>query len=118
MPALTSVGRIEADIEVDNVKGESIRIYIVPDDPQSAELIIGRTWLDLLHIANTKIGKILHIGFLEDETFKNIPIDEKVNRVCFKPLETAQLEKESLQIRNSFPQMMIGNLANDLKMVK
>ncbi|GBN50954.1 hypothetical protein AVEN_110296-1 [Araneus ventricosus] len=36
----TSVGRIKADIEVDNVKAESISIYIVPDDAQSVDLII------------------------------------------------------------------------------
>ncbi|GBM41058.1 hypothetical protein AVEN_180961-1 [Araneus ventricosus] len=43
MPALTSMGRITADIEVDNVKGEGIRIYVVPDETQPVDLIIGRT---------------------------------------------------------------------------
>ncbi|GBO05492.1 hypothetical protein AVEN_32192-1, partial [Araneus ventricosus] len=43
MPALTSIGRIKADIEVDNVKAKSISIYVVPDDAQSDDLIIGRT---------------------------------------------------------------------------
>ncbi|GBL84540.1 hypothetical protein AVEN_204294-1 [Araneus ventricosus] len=57
MPALTSIGRIKADIEVDNVKAERISIYVVPDDTKTVDLIIGRTWLDLPHIANTKIGK-------------------------------------------------------------
>ncbi|GBN61134.1 hypothetical protein AVEN_213052-1 [Araneus ventricosus] len=61
MPALTSVGRITADIEVDNVKGEGISIYVVPDEAQSVDLIIGRTWHDLPHIAYTKIGKRVHI---------------------------------------------------------
>ncbi|GBM45352.1 hypothetical protein AVEN_172971-1 [Araneus ventricosus] len=118
MPAVTSIGRIKADVEVDNVKGEGISMYVVPDDAQSVDLIIGRTCLDLPHIAYTKIGKRLLIGYQEDEPFRNLPIDEKVNRVCLKPLETAQLEKESLQIKNSSQQKMIGNLANDLKMVK
>ncbi|GBM34864.1 hypothetical protein AVEN_146612-1 [Araneus ventricosus] len=45
IPALTSIGRIKANIEVDNVKAESISIYVVPDDAQSVDLIIGRTWL-------------------------------------------------------------------------
>ncbi|GBM25418.1 hypothetical protein AVEN_245825-1 [Araneus ventricosus] len=62
MPALTSIGRIKADIEVDNVKAENISIYVVPDDAQSVDLIIGRTWLDLPHIAYTKIGERVHIG--------------------------------------------------------
>ncbi|GBM01082.1 hypothetical protein AVEN_136634-1 [Araneus ventricosus] len=62
MHALTSIGRIKADIEVDNVKAETISIYVVPDDAQSVDLIIGRTWLDLPHIAYTKIGERVHIG--------------------------------------------------------
>ncbi|GBN07842.1 hypothetical protein AVEN_191551-1 [Araneus ventricosus] len=118
MPALTSIGRIKADIEVDNVNARNISIYVVPDDAQSFDLIIGRTWFDLPHIAYTKMGKRVHIGYREDELFRNFPIDEKVNRVCLKRLETSQLENESLQIEDSSQQKMIGNLANDLKMVK
>ncbi|GBO32728.1 hypothetical protein AVEN_247775-1, partial [Araneus ventricosus] len=118
MPALTSIGRIKADIEVDNVKAENISIYVVPDDAQSVDLIIGRTWLDLPHIAYTKIGKRVHIGYREDELFRNFPIDEKVNPVCLKRLETAQSENESMQIKDTSQQKMMGNLANDLKMVK
>ncbi|GBM47281.1 hypothetical protein AVEN_83605-1 [Araneus ventricosus] len=70
------------------------------------------------HITFVKIGKRVHIGYREDELFRNFPIDEKVNRVCLKRLETAQLESEDLQIKDSSQQKMIGNLANDLKMVK
>ncbi|GBM40312.1 hypothetical protein AVEN_23878-1 [Araneus ventricosus] len=118
MPALTSIGRIKSDIEVDNVKAKKMSIYVVPDDAQSFDLIIGRTWLDLPHISYTKIGKRVHIGYREDELFRNFLIDEKVNRVCLKRLETSQLENESLQIKVSSQLKMIGNLANDLKMVK
>ncbi|GBM34442.1 hypothetical protein AVEN_226855-1 [Araneus ventricosus] len=64
------------------------------------------------------MGKRVHIGYREDELFRNFPIDEKVNRVCVKRLETAQLESESLQIKDFSKQKIIGNLANDLKMVK
>ncbi|GBM47098.1 hypothetical protein AVEN_47007-1 [Araneus ventricosus] len=118
MPALTSIGKIKADNEVDNVKLESMSIYVVPDDVQSVDLIIGRTWLDLPHITYTRIGKRVHIGYREDELFRNFPIDEKVNPVCLKRLETAQLESESLQIKDSSQHKIMGNLANDLKMVK
>ncbi|GBL75964.1 hypothetical protein AVEN_234288-1 [Araneus ventricosus] len=97
MPALTSIGRIKADIEVDNAKAESISIYVAPDDAQSVDLIIGRTWLDFPHIAYAKIGKRVHIRYVEDELFRNFPIDENVNPVCLKRLETAHLESESLQ---------------------
>ncbi|GBM21338.1 hypothetical protein AVEN_149908-1 [Araneus ventricosus] len=118
MPALTSIGRITADIEVDNVKAENISIYIVPDDAQSVDLIVRRTWLDIPHIAYTKIGERVHIGYREDELFRNFPIDEKVNPVCLERLETAQSESESLQIKDTSRQKMMGNFANDLKMGK
>ncbi|GBN17438.1 hypothetical protein AVEN_179703-1 [Araneus ventricosus] len=118
MPALTSIGRIKADIEVDNVKAENISIYVVPDDAQSFDLIIQRTWLDLSHISYTKMGKRVHIEYHDDELFRNFPIVEKVNRVCINRLETAQLESESLQIKDFSQQKMLGNLANDFKMVK
>ncbi|GBM26216.1 hypothetical protein AVEN_22778-1 [Araneus ventricosus] len=118
MPALTSIRRIKADIEVDNVKAENISIYVVPNDAASVDLIIGRTWLDLPHIAYTKIGKRDHIGYREDELFRNFPIDGKVNPVCLERLETAQSESESLQIKDTSQQKMMGNLADDLKMVK
>ncbi|GBN78713.1 hypothetical protein AVEN_132581-1 [Araneus ventricosus] len=118
MPALTSIRRIKPDIEVDNVKAENISIYVVPDDAQSVDPIIGRTWVDLPHIAYSKIGKRVHIGYRENELFRNFPIDEKVNPVCLKCLETTQSESESLQIKDTSQQKMMGNLANDLKMVK
>ncbi|GBL87286.1 hypothetical protein AVEN_270547-1 [Araneus ventricosus] len=118
MPALKSIGRIKADIEVDNVKDGSIIIYVVPDNVQSVDLFIGSIWLDLPHIASEKIGKRVHIGYREEELFRNFPIDEKVNPVCLKRLETAQIESESLQINDSSQKKMVGNLENDLKMVK
>ncbi|GBM31153.1 hypothetical protein AVEN_109995-1 [Araneus ventricosus] len=117
MPALTAIGRIKADIEVDNVKAENISTYVIPDDAQSVDLIIGRAWLDIPHIAYTKIGERVHIGYREDELFRNFPIDEKVNPVCLKRLETAQSESESLQIKDTSQQKMMGNLANDLNLL-
>ncbi|GBM35440.1 hypothetical protein AVEN_73240-1 [Araneus ventricosus] len=63
-------------------------------------------------------GERVHIGYREDELFRNFPIDEKVNPVCLERLETAQSESESLQIKDTSQQKMMGNLADDLKMVK
>ncbi|GBM79789.1 hypothetical protein AVEN_29254-1 [Araneus ventricosus] len=86
IPALTSIGRIKAVIEVDNVKGESIIIHLVPDNAQLVDLIIGRTWLDLAHIVYTKIGQRVHIAYLKDDPFRNFIIDENINRICLLKL--------------------------------
>ncbi|GBL88574.1 hypothetical protein AVEN_195588-1 [Araneus ventricosus] len=101
MSALTSIGRIKADIEVDSVKAENISICVVPDDAQSVHLIIGRTWLDLPHIAYTRKGNRVHIGYREDEPFRNFPIDENINRICLKALEATKLEKNTVNLISS-----------------
>ncbi|GBM21662.1 hypothetical protein AVEN_47982-1 [Araneus ventricosus] len=97
MPALISMGRITADIEVDNVKGEGISVYVVPDEAQPVDLIIGRTWLDLPHIAYTRIRNRVHIGYREDEPFRNFPIDENISRICLKALEATKLQKNTVR---------------------
>ncbi|GBN06587.1 hypothetical protein AVEN_226351-1 [Araneus ventricosus] len=91
MPAVTFMGRIAADIEVHNVKGKGISIYVVPDDAQPVDLIIRRKLLYLPYIAYTRIGKIFHIGYQEDEPFRNFPIDENINRIFLKAPETTKL---------------------------
>ncbi|GBN47080.1 hypothetical protein AVEN_202213-1 [Araneus ventricosus] len=91
LPAVTSIGKMKGDIEVDNVKGEGTCIYIAPDDVQPVDLIIERTWLHLSHIAYAKIGKRFHIGQREDESFRNFRIDEKINRICLEDLDTTKL---------------------------
>ncbi|GBM67080.1 Retrovirus-related Pol polyprotein from transposon 412, partial [Araneus ventricosus] len=110
IPALTSMGRITADIEVDNVKGEGISVYVVPDEAQPVDLIIGRTWLDLPHIAYTRIGDRVHIGYREDEPFRNFPIDENISRICLKALEATKLEKNTVDLVSSRAESMENGL--------
>ncbi|GBM07784.1 hypothetical protein AVEN_33080-1 [Araneus ventricosus] len=120
MPALTSMGRITADIEVDNVKGEGISVYFVPDEVQPLDIIIGRTWLDLPHIAYTRIGNRVHIGYREDEPFRNFPIDENISRICLKALEATKLEKSTVDLVSSRAEsienglIMIENPSEDI----
>ncbi|GBN90801.1 hypothetical protein AVEN_216093-1 [Araneus ventricosus] len=72
----------------------------------------------LYGITHNKRGERVHIGYRKDELFRNFPIDVKVNPVCLERLETAQAESESLQIKDTSQLRMMGNLADDLKMVK
>ncbi len=101
VPAVTTIGRIEADIEVDNVIGRCISIYIVPDNAQPVDFIIGRTWLDLPYIAYARIGKGFHIGYREEEPFSNFLIDEKVDRIRLKVLVTTELDKNTVNLVRS-----------------
>ncbi|GBN82214.1 hypothetical protein AVEN_45109-1 [Araneus ventricosus] len=63
-------------------------------------------------------GERVHNGYREDELFRNVLIDEKGNPVCLERLETAQSESESLRIKDASQHKMMGNLADDLKIVK
>ncbi|GBM18490.1 hypothetical protein AVEN_66847-1 [Araneus ventricosus] len=74
------------------------------------------TSIGRIEVDNVK-GEGTSIYVVPDDA-QNFPNDEKVNPVCLKRLATAQLESESLQIQGFFQQKMMGNLANDLKMVK
>ncbi|GBM20008.1 Retrovirus-related Pol polyprotein from transposon 412 [Araneus ventricosus] len=65
------------------------------------DLIILWTWFDLLHIADTRIRKRFHIGYQEYEPFRNFPIDENINRICLKALETTKLEKSIVNLVSS-----------------
>ncbi|GFT52715.1 retrovirus-related Pol polyprotein from transposon 17.6 [Nephila pilipes] len=100
-PAMTSKGRIKADIEADDVKGQGISIYIFLGNAHPVDLIIGRTWLNLLQIAYARLGKRFHTEYLKDETFSNLVINEKINRICLKALKATKLEKKTVNLVSS-----------------
>ncbi|GBM89423.1 hypothetical protein AVEN_153445-1 [Araneus ventricosus] len=87
-----------------------MNIYVVHDDAQSADLNIGRPWLDFPHIAYAKIGKRVHIGYRKDELIRNFPIDEEVNPVCLKRLETPQNNDFLLKINAYYDKEKSGKL--------
>ncbi|GBM30432.1 hypothetical protein AVEN_109542-1 [Araneus ventricosus] len=96
--AITTNGNKKLYGIIHNERGEGISIYVVTDEAQPVDLIIGRTWLDLPHIAYTRIGKRIYIGYREDEPFRNFPTDENINRICLKALEDTKLEKNTVNL--------------------
>ncbi|GBM64360.1 hypothetical protein AVEN_11013-1 [Araneus ventricosus] len=45
-----------------------------------------------------RIGDRVHIGYREDEPFRNFPIDENLSRICLKALEATKLEKNTIDL--------------------
>lgn len=58
-----SSGEIYADIKVDEVSAESIKIMIVPDDAQPTDVIIGRSFTDLENIVYFRIDDKLEFKY-------------------------------------------------------
>ncbi|GBM70988.1 hypothetical protein AVEN_163710-1 [Araneus ventricosus] len=54
----------------------------------------------------------------EDELFRNFPIDEEVNPVCLECLGNSSVRRVKVCRFKTFPEKMMGNLADDHKMVK
>ncbi|UYV68120.1 hypothetical protein LAZ67_5003109 [Cordylochernes scorpioides] len=55
-PAARTVGKTTVDLEIDGVVGKEIAVFIVNDDAQPYDLLIGRTWTDLPYVSFAKIG--------------------------------------------------------------
>ncbi|GBN38178.1 hypothetical protein AVEN_195508-1 [Araneus ventricosus] len=87
---------------------------LITQDPKSAL----KLQISIKFRTTSAEGSLVKEEEREDELFRNFPIDEKVNPACLERLETAQPESDSLQIKDTSQQKMMGKLANDLKTVK
>jgi hypothetical protein len=81
--------KVIADITIDNVKVESVPLFVVMDSAQHIDLLIGQTWTEHPNVAFLKLGNQLIIG--TSESFKStyrmasvesaVSINNKVNFV-------------------------------------
>ncbi|KAH7944762.1 hypothetical protein HPB49_000292 [Dermacentor silvarum] len=56
VPAAKSIGRCKTDLCIDGVLAKDIPILVVPDEAQSVDLLVGRTFTELPYIAYARIG--------------------------------------------------------------
>ncbi|UYV70463.1 K02A2.6-like, partial [Cordylochernes scorpioides] len=54
-PAARTVGKTTVDLEIDGIVGREITVFIVNDDAQPYDLLIGRTWTDLPYVSFARI---------------------------------------------------------------
>ncbi|KAL1484987.1 hypothetical protein MTO96_032247 [Rhipicephalus appendiculatus] len=50
VPAVRAIAKCRADLMIDGVVGENIPILVVPDEAQSVDLIVGRTYTELAYV--------------------------------------------------------------------
>ncbi|UYV63245.1 hypothetical protein LAZ67_2003535 [Cordylochernes scorpioides] len=100
-PAARTVGKTTVDLEIDGVVGKEIAVFIVNDDAQPYDLLIGRTWTDLPYVSFARIGKELHIGYSTEFPFANLQEEIKSRRVELRATETVQLESDSINFTSA-----------------
>ncbi|UYV79514.1 hypothetical protein LAZ67_17002951, partial [Cordylochernes scorpioides] len=100
-PAARTVGKTTVDLEIDGVVGKEIAVFIVNDDAQPYDLLIGRTWTDLPYVSFARIGKELHIGYSSEFPFTNLQEEIKSRRIELRATETVQLESDSINFTSA-----------------
>ncbi|UYV62889.1 hypothetical protein LAZ67_2002263 [Cordylochernes scorpioides] len=100
-PAARTVGKTTVDLEIDGIVGREITVFIVNDDAQPYDLLIGRTWTDLPYVSFARIGKELHIGYSSEFPFANLQEEIKSRRIELRATETVQLESDSINFTSA-----------------
>ncbi|UYV75158.1 hypothetical protein LAZ67_12002698 [Cordylochernes scorpioides] len=100
-PAARTVGKTTVDLEIDGVVGKEIAVFIVNDDAQPYDLLIGRTWTDLPYVSFARIGKELHIGYSTEFSFANLQEEIKSRRVELRATETVQLGSDCINFASA-----------------
>ncbi|UYV67773.1 hypothetical protein LAZ67_5001955 [Cordylochernes scorpioides] len=100
-PAARTVGKTTVDLEIDGIVGREITVFIVNDDAQPYDLLIGRTWTDLPYVSFARIGKNLHIGYSSEFPFANLQEEIKSRRIELRASETVQLESDSINFTSA-----------------
>ncbi|UYV70119.1 hypothetical protein LAZ67_7001862 [Cordylochernes scorpioides] len=100
-PAARTVGKTTVDLEIDGIVGREITVFIVNDDAQPYDLLIGRTWTDLPYVSFARIGKDLHIGYSSEFPFTNLQEEIKSRRIELRATETVQLESDSINFTSA-----------------
>ncbi|UYV61524.1 hypothetical protein LAZ67_1005160 [Cordylochernes scorpioides] len=100
-PAARTVGKTTVDLEIDGVVGKEIAVFIVNDDAQPYDLLIGRTWTVLPYVSFARIGKELHIGYSTEFPFANLQEEIKSHRVELRATETVQLGSDCINFASA-----------------
>lgn len=73
-------GKVRAKIAIDNVCAEDIELLVVPQAAQSTDLLIGRSYSELPHIAYARKGDRFVFGYAEEHPFKNLDVSFMVKK--------------------------------------
>lgn len=95
MATVFSIGNITSSIATNGVVEENVQLLVVPSNAQETDLLIGRTYTELKHIAYVRKDDKLVFGYADDQPFCDINVDELVQNEQYKSVEAVTIRGKS-----------------------
>ncbi|KAL1421652.1 hypothetical protein MTO96_004037 [Rhipicephalus appendiculatus] len=96
VPATRSLGHCQAKISIDGVAAEKVPILVVPDDAQSVDLLVGRSFSNLPFVTYCKVGSTFRFYHLNDCPFSGVVPFEQQSKLKFRPREERELQQDTV----------------------
>ena len=90
--AATTIGKTEVNLTVDDVSAK-VEVFIVNDDAQAYDLIVGRSWLQQPHIVFIKKDDAVIVGDRDQSPFCEIQISEDNTKIELRAEKNVQLSR-------------------------
>ncbi|KAL1478781.1 hypothetical protein MTO96_052391, partial [Rhipicephalus appendiculatus] len=96
VPATRSLGHCQAKISIDGVAAEKVPILVVPDDAQSVDLLVGRSFTNLPFVTYCKVGSTFRFYHLNDCPFSGVVPFEQQSKLKLRPREERELQQDTV----------------------
>ncbi|KAL1467555.1 hypothetical protein MTO96_042089 [Rhipicephalus appendiculatus] len=93
VPATRSLGHCQAKITINDVVAEKVPVLVVPDDAQSVDLLVGRTFTNLPFVTYCKVGNTFRFYHLDNCPFSGLVSFEEQSTLKLRPREECELQK-------------------------
>ncbi|XP_049267135.1 uncharacterized protein LOC125756413 [Rhipicephalus sanguineus] len=114
VPAVRAIGRCRADLEIDGVVGKKIPVLVVPDEAQSVDLLVGRTFTELPYVTYARLGSSLHFWHRDECPFSHLEPLVSCPKVRVKTAEETPLQANVVNwVRLSSPSSITGPVLFD-----
>ncbi|KAL1434912.1 hypothetical protein MTO96_011385 [Rhipicephalus appendiculatus] len=96
VPATRSLGHCQAKINIDGVVAENVPVLVVPDDAQSVDLLVGRTFTNLPFVTYCKVGSTFRFYHLNDCPFSGVAPFEQQSNLKLIAKEECELQRNAV----------------------
>ncbi|XP_064466392.1 uncharacterized protein LOC135377709 [Ornithodoros turicata] len=93
VPATRTIGKCTADLEIDGVVGKNVSVLVVPDQAQTVDLLVGRTFTELPYITYARIGGVLRFWHRDDCPFSHLEPDQVNTQLRLKAKKDELLQE-------------------------
>uniref|UniRef100_A0A6G5ABX7 Putative e3 ubiquitin ligase n=1 Tax=Rhipicephalus microplus TaxID=6941 RepID=A0A6G5ABX7_RHIMP len=92
VPAARAIGRCRADLLIDGVVGKNIQVLVVPDEAQSVDLLVGRTFTELPYVTYARLGGSLQFWHRDECPFSHLEPFVSCPKLRLKTAEETPLQ--------------------------